>query len=255
MSTTRYQTWLRDGLAPSWLQGPWGRKFLGTVGLTLDAYADDADAAVKVRFVGQCPPDALSYHGDERSLPRGPAETEDQYRAQLADAWEIWRLAGTPAGITRVLQHYLSTATIEIKAVRGWQDIWGSGVWGDTATWGDLTPWGDGSIWGGGVWGWDPPDHNSGWWSRFWVLLSGTLPWTSDSAWGGTGTWGDSGSWGSTATPAEVATVKRIIKKFRPARDICAGIIVLLDGEIWYPTTPWASGVWGGASVIWPGDN
>ncbi len=250
MARRRYREWLVQ-VAPSWLQGPWGARWLEALGLALDQVADAADAAAKVALPAKAPADALPWHGEERSIARAPADTEAAYRARLDDAWNLWEFGGTEQGLIAALQPFLPDATITILANRDWPDTWGVGLWGGDGAWGDGA-WGDAGEWGGGVWGWDPPDHVSGYWSRFWVLLEGAT-WTVD-VWGGGSAWDDAGTWGSSATPAEVATLRALVRKWKSADEICAGFVVALGGgDLWWPTAPWAGGVWGGQSITWPG--
>jgi hypothetical protein len=81
---------------------------------------------------------------------------------------------------------------------------------------------------GEGVW---PP--TAGTWSRFWVHLDVTVTnpfnWTAVT-WGVSRTWGQGHTWGSTATAEEVALVRRIIRKWKPAHAVCAQILVDLPG-------------------------
>jgi hypothetical protein len=221
MAYESYETWLTETLAPSWLRGRYARAFLGVVGRMLDRITDGADAAVKVRFVAQAPVDALEYIGSERNLPRYAPDTDDTYRARLAAAWSLYEFAGTRQGILSALSALLPTTTIRVIANREWPI---------------------------------PPDGDTANWSRLWVLLSDT-PWTSDGNWDDAGTWDDGGVWDSSATEADVLALRRIVRTWKAGHEVCAGFIVLLEGDdFWGPDEPWDSGTWDDTLItVWAG--
>jgi hypothetical protein len=125
-----------------------------------------------------------------------------------------------------------------------------------------------------GNWDWDGSPATA--WSRFWVIIYsvGGVPW-SEIDWGDVGlTWGQADlTWGSTATAAEVAAVRGIVRYWKPAHARCEKIIVVLDDAAAFdptdpPGPPLPDGTWGdnwtysaGAAVFpryrnaayWPG--
>ena len=102
-----YADWMIDAgappgtvpVAPPWLKGPNGQRWLRGIGQSLDANVDRCRQAIKASFPALAPSDALPVLGDEISMPRGMVETEDAYRARLAAAWTIWPFAGTAFGL------------------------------------------------------------------------------------------------------------------------------------------------------------
>jgi hypothetical protein len=59
------------------------------------------------------PPDALPLVGNERSMPRYPADTDATYRERLAEAWDTWLFAGNEDAITDQLAAFgLSTTRV-----------------------------------------------------------------------------------------------------------------------------------------------
>jgi hypothetical protein len=91
-------------ISPPWLRRFVGRRFMGgAVGLTFDLLAEGSAQALKAPWLREksSPADALPPIGDERRMPRYPADTDDTYRARLADAWEAWDYAGAGTAIAR----------------------------------------------------------------------------------------------------------------------------------------------------------
>lgn len=91
----------RDYIASRLPARPWkgrlGERFVGVVGgLFGDLMATGASLVVQALWLiaGQ-PADALSYQGSDKRLRRYLAESDDDYRARLERALEIWEIGGT----------------------------------------------------------------------------------------------------------------------------------------------------------------
>lgn len=203
--TISYETDLVER-APGWLQGPHGAALLRLFGRSLDILLAAHKAAVKCRFVAVAPADALPHHGDARGLARYPGDTDATYRARLAGAWSFWQQAGTAAGILAALDacgfHNAAVYTARGSAPPS------------------VSPW--------------PPDSDTANWSRFWVYLDVTADADNPFGWApvawGERDWGDGWSWGSTATPGEASLVRGVIRTFKAAHEVCAGVYVKLPG-------------------------
>jgi hypothetical protein len=208
-----YEAFQRD-LAPPWLGGPRGQELLETQGEAKDLVVEGAKDAVKASFVEGGPDDALPYLGSARNLVRYPGDTVDGFRQRIRNAWETWTFAGVEATVLSELTLYLPDADWTIVKNRDWTP--------------DL-----------------PPDGDTAWWSRFWVLLDAG-PWVSDGLWDDPGRWGDEGTWDSDATPSEVAAVRGIVRKWKPGHTICPAIFVGLDANVdrWGPFGAWDHGDW-----------
>jgi len=76
--------------------GAKGQELGDAVGQRLDATAQLSREAVLARLPGYGPDDALPYIGQERQLPQGGSETDDDYAARLQNAWAIWAGDNTP---------------------------------------------------------------------------------------------------------------------------------------------------------------
>lgn len=98
----QYEYWQAE-MAPTALSDTHSQAFLAAQGREKDAAIQRITDAMMCWYVETCPQDALVYHGQDRLLPRFPGETLAAYRTRLRAAWDIWALAGTPAGIRTVL--------------------------------------------------------------------------------------------------------------------------------------------------------
>ncbi len=213
-----YETWQTTTLPPPWLRGPWGRKLQKVLGFAKDLLVSGAKLAVKSAFPREAPADALPYIGTENNLERYPVDTDATYRARIAAPWSVWEYAGTTTGI--------------LAAYRA------AGFTGDTKVWNTFAAPG----WWGGAW--PPPVRVASGWSRFWVELPEPIPFPcAPVTWGSGRKWGTHAAqgwtWGSTASPANVALAKSIVRKWRPAHEVCAELLVRLSG--------------GAVLVRWPG--
>lgn len=94
-------------IVPPWLRRYWGERLVGgAVGLYADLLMEGCAQAVKASWLrsNTSPDDALPRIGDERNVPKVDGETPDEYRARLANAWELWEEAGTPSYADNVLE-------------------------------------------------------------------------------------------------------------------------------------------------------
>lgn len=98
----RYEYWQAQ-MAPTALTDPHSQVFLATQGHEKDMAIERITNAILCWYVETCPRDGLIYHGQDRLLPQFPGEAIAAYRSRLRAAWDIWALAGTPAGIKLVL--------------------------------------------------------------------------------------------------------------------------------------------------------
>ncbi len=230
-------------LLPSWLRTDDG----GDVAASLSLLADDFEARARLALISRFPayaPDdaALAAIGRDRRIVRGINEPAAAYAARLARAFTDHKTRGNPYALLTQLQAYLQAPCV-VRTVdrRGnWYSIDADGLRSssiDTANWDwDGTP--------------ASPD-----WARFWVVIypvDGTTPWAVSGDWGdaalwGAGVWGnDDTTIGTTATPDQVASVRSIIRDWKPAGTTCEWVIIAFDDATFTPagaTDP--SGDWG----------
>ena len=196
-----------------------GQRLMGTLALLLgDTIAEGLRQSVRASWVGDDDTgpaeDALGAAGAELSLPRYPNEAWGEYEARLRRAWEDWQMAGDETSIVGQLEAAGFPGAV----------IYHASAW-------PLTGLAD-------------------WWSQFWVFFpAGTHTVTSPGRQYGSFTWGDGTILGPVGiTPNQLLTIRSIIKKFKPARWICSGVI--FEISIWTLGTGREFGdpglVWGG---------
>ncbi len=171
-----------------WLRGPNAQAFLGLLGEEKDARIVELRAAVKARWPGIGPPDALFLQGQGFDIERFPGESDELYTARLQRAWETHRLGGTAAAVVESLRAY---GIPDVQIVEDWE--------------GEFAP--------------------GNWYSRFWVILGpdfgalGIGPLTMPFALG-------PGTLGATATVDQVRAIKRQILKWKDTHGFPVGIIL-----------------------------
>ncbi|MBI2392827.1 MAG: hypothetical protein HYV09_24795 [Deltaproteobacteria bacterium] len=182
-------------LAAPWLRRRVGAAWHQALGLAKDALAEGALQAVKLRFIGGCPTDALPYAGADRSIERVPGEPVESYRARLLHAFDTWRLAGTNKGVREAL------ATIGLTSVVIFEDK-----------------------------DWAASGEEGTWW-MFWVVLEPPLPvgppWTI-----GDGTMLGEAPLGMTGATEPLELLRRVIRKWKAAHTVCGHVILLWSGRL-----------------------
>ena len=205
-----YQQYQRELLPPP-LRGETGEVYAGDIGAQKDALVTLCKDAV---YAGQlldadglgreAPDDALGRLGADADLEQGPVEGQDEYRARILGAWDLWGWAGTLYGYSLAFWRFK-------RPVRGARFV-AHYQW-PTIDWLTLS------------------------WSRFWpIIYTGALtvgrfivgPWAlvggdaSDfevlvvgSGW----TAGDGSTVGSTMTVEDIAEIRRALAKWKNARD------------------------------------
>lgn len=231
--TEAIKSWLPSWLGGSGASGTDDERVAGSLGLMLDDYIARARLGLLARFPGVAvyldDEAALAAIGRDRRIIRGIDEPAAAYAVRLTRALDDHRTRGNPFALLRQLRAYLQADCV-VRTVdqRGnWFTIEADG----TETTSIDT----------GNWDWDGAAASQ--WSRFWVVIypvGGVEPWAAAS-------WGDHlDGMGTTATPAQVASVRQIIRDWKPANAICEWIIVAFDAATFTPagsTDP--AGEWG----------
>jgi len=86
-------------LYPTYLRGPWGRRWGAVEGGALDLVLDAAKSAAKAGFVALAPAQLLPLLAVDVRLDASPGESDASLRARIRGAWEAWSWAGTYYGI------------------------------------------------------------------------------------------------------------------------------------------------------------
>lgn len=276
------------GLAPPSLMLPGGQAVVGATGDLKDNLADRAKLAVLARFPLVAPPDALAEIGLERSILRGPSETDAQYAVRCQNAWQTWPFAGTPFGLLLTLftlgypDVYLMPVRgghLKLNAARNGVDVFpatGGFHTCDARSLPALPPWTPHLPVTAGQRYF--PDTKTGF---FYVVNTGGVTGATPPSWPttvghtvaeATGViWSCAGvdfwsqfdvlfspvpaSWNPTppaSTSDEVNRIRLAIAQWKPAWATCNRIVALVSGGVWgFPTTD----VWGGLGDTWGGDS
>jgi hypothetical protein len=221
MARKTFRTYARELSPPVLQDDAGGERFVaGAIGMTFDLLAAWAVAAVKAKLLTnpEQPTDALSLIGTERLSPRYAADTEETYRARLLDAPHRFAQAGSEQAMLAELAAAGIAATFVYDP----------------------------------DWSWDGDDY----WSRFWLVVA-------DHSWTGPRELGDGsildGTWtlGSSATPEQVDTIRKIVRRWKPLEWICSHVIIVFDETTWAAEQP--NGTWedpslrSSAGCYWPG--
>lgn len=186
-----FRRYVWDELSTNVLRGHFGRRLAGVFSLFADTFMEAVTQSVRVHWVADNPPpDAVALAGAELSIERYATDTDETYHARVLRAWEDWEFAGAESAII---------AQLAVAGFPGAQIV----------------------RWSGG-----------GSWSEFLVFFpEGTHSVISEGPQIGSFTVGDGTVIGPEGiTPAQLATIRRIVKAWRPARWVCAEIVWELSG-------------------------
>lgn len=253
MATHRFRTAFYK-LLPAWLIDEEGELVHGSLGTLKDEFVDRLVQGLYARYPEFAPPDALAYLGRDRKIVRGINEPAESYAVRLMRWLDDHRTRGNAFALMDQLAAYCQ-ADVRIRTVDS------SGNW--------YTRERDGSrswLLDQGNWNWD--NASSAQWARFWVIIYPTAagePWAPMSP-----NIGDPGPWednigtpgytvGTTATPEQVASVRAIIREWKPAGTTCEWIIIAFDDGSFDPSVedqPSPNpGLWGNWGYVDPSGN
>lgn len=233
--TTNFRN-LAAQLAPTYLSGPWGTKWLYTHAIIFDTIAEAASFAAMCGNPSRSPTDGLPWLQLDRQIDPGPHEPEASVRARLAQWLDLWVVAGSQRAILRALGSYFIGFTI----VEGASPITIETVNDSTAVAVGVTAWDVGPA--------DPPTHvlaDPGNWNwdgavvpgRSWVIVFNG-PWAQSRTWGDGGTWGDGHVWGSNMSVNDASSLRALVAKRKAAGNSVAWIIVAFDPTWFVATLP-----------------
>lgn len=228
-------------IAPPWLLGFVGERYLYTIGLFQDAFADTLGYSVLARFPQSGIAGILPHLGRDRKLDRGPNESDDAFALRIKQARRIWRNAGGPWALMSQVQAYFSPTLPTIRVVSNTQapdqatsiNVWytlsptgerTSGVTKMNTFGTDPTAWPVGWYWG------DDDPLNLRWW-RFWVIVGAEVPSFVDPM----------------VESETVADLNRIIAKWTPPHCFMMnGIHLITDNSYFVPPfiEPVTTGDW-----------
>lgn len=231
------------------------RKFLGPerftsdgesllIGASLDVVKDGYfevwRQSLLARFPETAPPDGLAQMGRDRRVIRGINESSESYAQRLLRWLDDRQTAGNAFALMQKLAEYTgplcSFRTVDAR-----------GNWYSRSADGTLS-----LHLKEANWDWDGLPVGKRW-ARFWVIIYPNGLWTEGPGWGDDDapTWGDAGTtWGSTATPEQVATIRFLIRDWKPDGTRCVNVIVAFDPTSFDPTAAlhapgMPDGLWG----------
>lgn len=212
--------------APFLLLGD-GGTFLDVLGTAIDAHARAALEGSRAWLPGLAPDDALPYIGRDRRIVRGFAESPNSYVGRLVRWLDDWKKAGNAYAMMRQLRGYLSPFAVRIRVVNNggtWYTLNADG----TTEYRRTKP--------APNWNWDGATSA---WSRFWVILYPPAElWEPSSPLGSGGVLGEGRTIGTTATREQVATVRALVRQWKPAGSRCPYIIIAFDPASFDPEGP-----------------
>lgn len=197
---------------PKWLTGQdasghsEGIAFAQTFGATKDTELALLKEAVKVRWPGSAPDDALTLLGRDRVILQAPIESNAAYRVRLASPHDMWLWGGTHTGFIDRFAPY-----------------------GYTAVAGNIKIWNNCET----VW-----DSNTAWFSRVFVLLE-IGAFNVDKNWGSSGNYDDGFLWDSNISIADVDYFRKSLRAWKsdPAYPVVIGVALgggaLTDDGFW----------------------
>lgn len=230
MSATFFEVFQK--LVPPWLSADDGGKVLASLALMKDDFVARAKLGLLARFPAFAPDDdALASMGRNRKILRGINEPAAAYAARLVRSLDDLQRCGNPFAMLEQLQAYLQAPCVVRTVDR-------RGNWYSIAADGTKT-----SSIGTGNWTWDTIPSTP-FFGRFWVVIypaGGTKPWAPSGKIGdahlwGTGKIGVAGATiGTTATSDQVASVRSIVRDWKPAGTTCEWIIIAFDAATFSP--------------------
>lgn len=235
-------------LGPSWLtkdlvQGvETDSRVLYTTALILDALKERVRLGIIARFPGGgSTSDSIPYLARDRSIVTGPSETKANKELRIQQAIDKHRVRGNAWALLENIVGYCSPHAVRVRLVT------------ERGTFYTIDRDGSKSIDRGVAWNWDNADVEDNW-ARFWIIIYPTndspqQPWARCNVWGTPGdVWGTEGrTWGSTATPADVQSVRAIVRQWKRAGTRCVKIIACFDDDTFLPTDtapPNPDGTW-----------
>lgn len=217
-------------ISPPPLLGPVATAIQYSEGLAIDAIGQWMIEGVKASMPGIGTNDALYLIGRDMQIDRGPNETDAHYITRLRNAVDSHRVKGAGPELLKQLLAWFSPSTVTPLRL-----VSNRAVWHEINTTTEVVT----KTNVGTNWTWD--SYASTRWWRGWVIIDSTagpwsqVPWGDAALWGGS--WGNTNaSWGSTATQGEVASIRRIVEKWKPAHITAMNIIITFSATLFERT-------------------
>lgn len=220
--------------SPPWLRRTWGSRLIYAMVAPFDAMIDAIANAAKCASPG-FDPVADRFLGFDRGIPRGPAETDDQYAVRLASWREAKGKSGTSFELCRQLSGYLkddASDSLPIEMVCNGNGSTAPRFWiaaDGTETYDQADP-----GWGGIDW-----DGEGGLWARFWIVIDCSGRYTRATTWGLAGD-RELRSVGSDMPVSVCAGIRTIVDDWRGAHARLVSVILSFSDSGTLAPSDWA---------------
>lgn len=223
-------------IAPPWLLDPVGELVLWTAGAMPDVLNEWVRQGVRARMPGAGTPTALPFLGADRQIERGPEESDESYAARIRRAFDSWRIAGSPFELLAQLRAFFLPSPPPLRIVS------------DRSVWHTIDPTSGAVtkiITSPRNWAWDAlsssastPPGSPRWWRAWAIIDSSAGPWEQWFLGEPNVALGGGRTLGSTATEEEVASVRRIVRRWKPANVHIVNVIVTFTASLYEATDP-----------------
>ena len=105
------------GIAPTYLSGPVGGRYMYSMGIVYDGLTDAAGYAVRARFPSLAPTDAYPWIAQDRQIFQGANEPNASFVARSIQWLDLWRHAGSSTGVLLAILAQVSPAQPEVFTV------------------------------------------------------------------------------------------------------------------------------------------
>jgi hypothetical protein len=254
---------------------------LEPLGRAMDKLVQETLEAVRLRYPGVCPEDALSIHGLCRRIPRAGGESSAAYRRRLLLWLDLWAHAGLPLGLLYAVQSFIFPGYPRVRLVAraGWWYTLDEGASRDLSPWEALTlpcaPLSDGraspyryvpavgaspraKFWLHlaipSNWDWDSvsnPERSESWWDYNIIVYPSGYDQQPDVYGSSTGVvLGSNTCWGLDTDQGTIDTLRTLVTMYQRAGAQCSGIILPPSLSDFDPSTPpgdpsFPDGYWG----------
>lgn len=104
-------------VAPAFLSGEWGSKFVYTQAIQWDGLAEYLRIGILQRFPEYCQPEGLASLGLDRRIWRGLTESDENYASRLRQFKQTWRFAGNAPTLITQLYELMNPDAVRIRYV------------------------------------------------------------------------------------------------------------------------------------------
>ena len=241
-ATSRFRD-MSDAISPTWLNGPVGQRYRYSMAVLYDALSDACGYANLARWPYTCPYDAFPYLAADRQIVQGFAEPNASFANRLVQWLDLWRAAGSPMGVMLAVLGLFLPTSVTIRTVDN-SSNWNTYLAGATPfPISASVPTPPTYVAGAGNWNWD--GNTTPWWRAWIIIYVGPLGWTIGPKWGDGGKWGDPGRLWGISGPAygQLATLRAIIKQWKPAHSWIANVILTTNTARFDPAHAAGGGV------------